>query len=102
MGMEFFLFRGTLNNVTTSFDDAAFTGLALKSSRINFTTKGGVSCCLSPVKDITNSSILNSQMIATNYFYQLFLQVFTYAINFIFPGFWGGDFKGMSNILVGA
>ena len=75
MGMEFFLFRGTLNNVTTSFDDAAFTGLALKSSRINFTTKGGVSCCLSPVKDITNSSILNSQMIATNYCYQLLLQI---------------------------
>ena len=67
MGANLFLLRGTLKNATISFSDATFTGLELKRSCITFTTKGGVSLFLSPVNPITNSSRLNSQMIATNY-----------------------------------
>ena len=65
---------GELKNVTTSIADAMFTGFILKKSSINYTTKGGVSWCLYPVKPITNSSILNLQMTDTNDCYKLLLK----------------------------
>ena len=47
-----------LTNVITSFSDATFTGLVLKSSSINFTTNDEAAWCLSPVNPITYSYIL--------------------------------------------
>ena len=69
MGVYLFLFRGPLKNIATSFFGDTFTVLELKVLSIVFTTKGVVSCCFPPVNHITNSSILNPQMIATNYCY---------------------------------
>ena len=85
---------GALKNVTTSFFDAIFIRLALKRSSINFTTKGKVYGCLSPVKPITNSSRLNFQIIATNYCYQLLLPIVTKARNRIVLRFGQGMEKG--------
>ena len=87
MCVELFLFRGTLNIVNTSFSDSTFTGLIFKRSRINFNTKGGLYWLTPPVNPITNSSILKFQIIATNYCYQLLLQMFTEERNCIVPGF---------------
>ena len=71
------MLRGPLDNVTTSFSGAAFTVLELKIYITTFTTKGGVSWFLYPVKTITNSSILDSKMIATQNHDQLLLQIVT-------------------------
>ena len=97
MGLDLLLLRGSLKNVTTSFDDATFTALKLKKYRIAFTTKGGVSWCLPPVNPITNSSRINSQNIATHYCYQLLLQIITKARNRIVLGFEEGTEKQMPN-----
>ena len=67
MGGRLVIFMSPVNNVTTSFSDVTFTGLVLNSSRITFTAESVVSWCMSPVNPITNSSILNPQIIATNY-----------------------------------
>ena len=83
-----------MKNVTTSFVYASFTGLALKRSITTFTTKGGVYRFLSPVNPITNSSILNSQIIPTHYCYQLLLKMFTERINHTISGFGEGMEKG--------
>ena len=94
MGVDLLLLRGILNNVTTSFSDATFTGLVLKKYSITFAAKVEVSCYLSPVSHITNSSGLNSQIISTNYCYQLLLKIVTEARNLIVPGFGEGMEKG--------
>ena len=93
-GVDLFFLRGPLNNATTYFYDATFIGLALKIYSINFTTKGEVSWWLSLVNPITNSSRLNSQMIATEYCYKLLLQIVTKARNRIILGFGEGMEKG--------
>ena len=66
-GGRLVLVGGALNNVNTSFVDATFTGLSLKSSSITFTANGGVTWRLSPLIHINNSSRLNYQIITTNY-----------------------------------
>ena len=75
MELELLFLRILLKNVTTSFYDANFIGLALKSYSINCITKGGVFWCLYPVNPITNESRLNLQMISTTDCYQLLLNV---------------------------
>ena len=94
MGVDLLFLRGPLKDMTTSFAGAIFTGLELKRYSTKFTTKGGVSWCLSLVKPINNSSRLNSKIIATKYCYQLLLQIFTEAMNCIIPGFAEGAEKG--------
>ena len=85
--VDLLFFRGLLNNMTTSFSDTTFTGLALKNCFIAFTAKGWFFKFLSPLNPINNSSRLNSQMIATNYFYQFLLKIVTEERNHIIPEF---------------
>ena len=99
MGVYFFLLRGPLKDVIASFSGYIFTLLAFKRYSIISTTKGGVSWWLSPVNSITNSYILNSQIIATNYYYTLLLNIFTEARNRIVPGFGGATKKGTGTTL---
>ena len=94
MGVDLLFLKGPLNNVSNFFYDSTFTVLALKIPIITFTTSVGVSWCLSPVNSITNSSILNSQIISKNKCYQILLQIFTEARNRIVPGFGEGMEKG--------